>query len=79
MPVSKLYLIDGMSHIYRAYYAIKGLTTRYGAPTNAAYGFTVMLRKLIEEESPDYLGVALDLGRGLRGKVFPIQGGARGA
>jgi len=59
--VATLYLIDGMSHIYRAYYAIKNLTNRDGMSTNAIYGFTVMLRKLIEEESPDYLGVAIDL------------------
>jgi len=59
--VAKLYLIDGMSHIYRAYYAIKWLTNRDGLSTNAIYGFTVMLRKLIEDEKPDYLGVAIDL------------------
>ena len=59
--MAKLYLIDGMSHIYRAYYAIKWLTNQDGLSTNAIYGFTVMLRKLIEEEEPDYLGVAIDL------------------
>jgi DNA polymerase I len=50
-----------MSHIYRAYYAIQGLTTKKGQPTNAIYGFTSMLRKLIKEEQPQYLGVAIDL------------------
>lgn len=58
---AKLYLIDGMSHIYRAYHAIRGLTNAEGLPTNAIYGFTNMLRKLIKEEKPDYLGVAMDL------------------
>jgi DNA polymerase-1 len=57
----RLYLIDGMSHLYRAYYAIRGLTDRKGRPTNAVYGFTNMLRKLIAEETPEYLGVAVDL------------------
>ncbi len=57
----KLYLVDGMSHLYRAYYAIQGLTSRQGKPTNAVYGFTNMLRKLIAEERPRYLGVAVDL------------------
>ncbi|MFQ5741045.1 MAG: DNA polymerase I [Acidobacteriota bacterium] len=57
----QLYLVDGMSHIYRAYYAIKGLINKKGLPTNAVYGFTNMLRKLIKEESPQYLGVAIDL------------------
>jgi DNA polymerase-1 len=56
----RLYLIDGMSHIYRAYYAIRNLTNSKGLPTNAIYGFTVMLRKLITDENPDYIAVALD-------------------
>ncbi len=59
MP-EKLYLIDCMSHVYRAYYAIRGLTNRQGKPTNAVYGFTNMLRKLISEENPHYLGVVID-------------------
>ncbi len=50
-----------MSHIYRAYFAIRSLTNQDGLPTNAIYGFTVMLRKLIADEEPDYLGVAFDL------------------
>jgi DNA polymerase I len=56
-----LYLVDGMSHIYRAYYAIRGLSNSKGMPTNAVYGFTAMLRRLIEAEKPDYIGVAFDL------------------
>ena len=56
-----LYLVDGMSNIYRAYHAIQGLTNKQGLPTNAVLGFTNMLRKLIEEEKPDYLGVAIDV------------------
>ncbi len=50
-----------MSHIYRAYYAVQGLTNRAGLPTNAVYGFTNMLRKLVADEKPQYLGVAIDL------------------
>jgi DNA polymerase I len=57
----RLYLIDGMSHIYRAYYAIRNLRSSKGLPTNAIYGFTSMLRKLMQDEKPDYIGVALDL------------------
>jgi DNA polymerase-1 len=57
----RLFLIDGMSHIYRAYYAIRGLSNSKGLPTNAIYGFTSMLRRLIEEQKPDYIGVAFDL------------------
>ena len=56
----RLFLIDAMSQIYRAYYAIRGLATSTGIPTNATYGFTTMLRKLINEEKPDYIGVCFD-------------------
>src|SRR5690242_16620210 len=61
-PVKKkrLFLIDGMSQIYRAYYALPNLSNSKGLPTNAVYGFTMMLRKLITSEKPDYLGVAFD-------------------
>jgi DNA polymerase I len=56
-----LYLVDGTSNLFRAFYAIRGLSTSRGLPTNAVYGFTAMLRKLIREHEPDYLGVAFDL------------------
>ena len=59
-PVARLFLVDGMSHAYRAYHAIQGLTNRRGLSTNAVYGFTVMLRKLIQDEEPEYLAVAFD-------------------
>lgn len=60
MP-KKLFLIDGNSFCYRAFYAIKELSTSKGQPTNAIYGFVTMLNKLIKEEKPDYLAVAFDL------------------
>ncbi len=56
----KLYLVDGSSYIYRAFFAIRGLTTSQGFPTNAIYGFTQMLKTLIEGEDPDYLAVTFD-------------------
>jgi len=61
VSAQRLFLIDGMSHIYRAYYAIRNLSNSRGMPTNAVFGFTSMLRKLVEEHRPEYLGVALDL------------------
>ncbi|MBN1567394.1 MAG: DNA polymerase I [Acidobacteria bacterium] len=61
MSAKRLFLIDGMSHIYRAYYAIRNLSNARGLSTNAIFGFTSMLRKLIQEHKPDYIGVALDL------------------
>ena len=56
----RLYIVDGMSQIYRAYYAIRGLSNSNGLATNAVFGFTMMLRRLIANEKPDYLGVAFD-------------------
>lgn len=61
MPNKKrLFLIDGMSNIFRSYYAIRGLSNSKGLATNAVYGFTMTLRKMIAEHKPDYLGVVLD-------------------
>jgi DNA polymerase-1 len=55
-----LYLIDGNSYVYRAYFAIKGLSTSKGFPTNAVYGFTNMLLKIIREKNPDGIAVSFD-------------------
>lgn len=63
MTAKRLYLIDGYSTIFRAFYAIRGLSTSTGEPTNAIYGFINMLRKLLREEEPALLGIALDVGR----------------
>jgi len=57
----KLFLIDGNSYCYRAFYAIKELRNSKGRPTNAVYGFILMLKKLLEKERPAYIGVAFDL------------------
>jgi DNA polymerase-1 len=59
--VKTLYLIDGTSQLFRAFFAIRGLTNAQGVPTNAVFGFTTMLRKLLSEEKPEYVGVAFDL------------------
>ena len=56
----RLFLIDGMSNLYRSFYAIRNLSNSRGLPTNAIYGFAMMLRKLTREHHPDYLGVVLD-------------------
>jgi DNA polymerase-1 len=55
-----LYLIDGNSYIYRAYYAIRGLSTSEGLPTNAIYGFTNMLLKIIRDKKPDGIAISFD-------------------
>jgi DNA polymerase I len=56
----KLYLVDAMSNIHRAYHAIQRLSTSAGRPTNAIYGFVTMLRKMLREHTPDLLAVAWD-------------------
>ncbi len=55
-----LYIIDGNSYVYRAYYAIKSLTNSKGFPTNAILGFTNMLLKIIRDKKPEGLVVAFD-------------------
>jgi DNA polymerase-1 len=57
----RLYLIDGYSNIFRAFYAIRNLSNSKGFPTNAIYGFLNMLRKLLREEQPELIGVAWDV------------------
>lgn len=59
----KLILIDGNSLIHRAYHALPPLETAAGEKTQAVYGFTTMLLRLLEEEEPDYVAVAFDKGR----------------
>jgi len=66
----RLFLIDGYSNIFRAFYAIRNLSTSRGEPTNAVYGFVQMLRKLLREENPELVGVALDVGRTFRNEKF---------
>ena len=56
----KLFIIDGNSYIYRAFYAIRSLSTSHGLPTNAVFGFANMLLKVIKEKNPDLLAIAFD-------------------
>ena len=63
MPMSdrpKLFLIDGSSYLYRAFYAIGHLSNSKGLPTNATFGFIQMLLKVLKEHRPDYLAVIFD-------------------
>ncbi len=62
MPKAKplLDLIDISSYIYRAYHAIRGLTNSKGFPTNAAFGVTNMLLKVLRERQPQYLALVFD-------------------
>ncbi len=67
-----LYLIDGSSYIYRAYFAIRRLSNSKGLPTNAVYGFIKMVMKVIKECDPKYLGIIYDSKqRNFRHKLYP--------
>jgi DNA polymerase-1 len=55
-----VYLVDGSSYMYRAFYAIPNLSTSSGIPTNATYGFVGMLNRILKEKQPKYLAVVFD-------------------
>ncbi|HEU5480284.1 MAG TPA: DNA polymerase I, partial [Candidatus Tumulicola sp.] len=57
-----LMLLDTYGLVYRAFFALPGLTTTKGVPINAAYGFTMMLNKLIADEKPTHVVAAFDKG-----------------
>ncbi|MBB3109575.1 DNA polymerase-1 [Paenibacillus phyllosphaerae] len=61
--MEKWILIDGNSIAYRAFFAMPPLTNSAGLHTNAVYGFTNMLLKLLEEEKPTHMLVAFDAGK----------------
>lgn len=61
--MDKLVLIDGNSIAFRAFFALPLLKNRQGTYTNAVYGFTMMLMKVLEEEKPSHVLVAFDAGK----------------
>ncbi len=63
MPTPKVAIVDAFSLLYRAYFALPPLTNKQGEVTNAIYGFTMMLVKLLDEEQPDYIVVATDVSK----------------
>lgn len=71
MKKKRLFLIDGNSLLYRSYYAIRHLSNSQGLATNAIYGFVSMLKKLIDKEKPNYLGIVFDSkGPTIRHEIF---------
>src|SRR5436190_9328876 len=59
-PERALCLIDGSNNLCRAFHAIRELRNSRGLPTNATYGFTGMLRKLLKDFQPRHLAVLFD-------------------
>lgn len=72
-----LYLIDGHALAYRMYFALTapGAGSRWqtssGEPTAGVYGFARELVRILEQEKPDYLAVAFDVGKTFRDAIFP--------
>ena len=65
-PPRRLFILDGHSLAYRAFFALPStLATTTGQVTNAVYGFTSMLIKLLAAERPDLIAVAFDVGKPL--------------
>ncbi len=76
-PAPRLFLVDAFGLIFRAFYgraraAVPSMRTSAGVPTEAAYVFTTMIRKLVNDHKPDYLAVVWE-GEGptFRDEVFP--------
>jgi DNA polymerase-1 len=67
----KLWLVDGSSYLYRAFFALPPLTTSQGVPTGAVLGVLNMLNKLLKDEDPELIVVVLDApGRTFRDELF---------
>lgn len=78
-----LYLIDGHALAYRMYFALTAVggsqrwQTSKGEPTAGIYGFARELLRIIEQEKPEYLAVAFDVGKTFRDELFPAYKGTR--
>jgi DNA polymerase-1 len=73
MPPERIsvFLIDASSYIYRAFHALPPLTSPDGLPTNAVYGFTTMLLKLLRDSNARYVAAVFDSpGRTFRDDLF---------
>ena len=72
--MKKVVLIDGNNLLFRSYYATAYsgniMNNSKGFPTNALYGFTLMINKIISEENPEYLMVAFDIGKNFRKEKY---------
>ena len=58
--MKKIYLVDVSSMFFRAFYAIRALTSTQGVPVNAVYGFVSMIVKLLREKNPEYIVFCYD-------------------
>ena len=76
--MDKFVIIDGNSLINRAFYALPQLANSEGVISNAVFGFTTILVKIINEIKPKYIGVAFDYGKKtFRNEMFADYKGTR--
>ena len=79
--MKKIVLVDGNNLLFRSYYATAYsgnlMKNSKGFPTNALYGLTNMLNKIIKEESPEYMLVAFDKGKTFRHEKYKDYKGGR--
>ena len=72
--MKKVILVDGNNLMFRSYYATAYtgniMKNSKGFPTNALYGFTSMINKIVEEEKPEYMAVAFDIGKNFRHEKY---------
>ena len=72
--MKKIILVDGNNLMFRSYYATaytgNVMKNSKGFPTNALYGFTSMMNKIINEEQPEYIAVAFDIGKNFRKQKY---------
>jgi DNA polymerase-1 len=68
----QIFLVDGQSYIYRAFYAVRDLTNSQGFPTNAIFGFVNMLQRIREGYAPSHLAMIFDAkGKNFRHDLYP--------
>ncbi|MFP4173874.1 MAG: PIN domain-containing protein, partial [Candidatus Hydrogenedentota bacterium] len=76
----RLFLLDGSAFAYRSYFAIRNLANSEGQPTNAVYGFTRVVLKLLRENEPAYIAAVFDApGKTFRHERYPEYKATRDA
>ena len=72
--MKRVILVDGNNLMFRSFYATAYtgniMKNSKGFPTNALYGFTTMMNKIMNEENPEYIAVAFDIGKNFRKQKY---------
>ena len=72
--MKKIVLVDGNNLLFRSYYATlytgNIMRNKDGFPTNGVYGFVNMINKIVNDEKPEYMMVAFDIGKTFRHEKY---------